>query len=109
MRERIYKGATRPAMVLGVPLRVLVPVGLPLVLVLIWGSWVYGWPVFMGTSTLMAVLFCWARAITEHDDQRLFQVWKAFRLQLLHRNRWLWKCRSYSPTRYQDAYDEWFK
>jgi type IV secretion system protein VirB3 len=114
MRERIYKGATRPAMVMGVPLRVLVPVGGALLFILMWGTWLaskkdVGWLVFFATSMLMLALGSWMRAVTAQDDQRLLQVWKWMRLQLMHRNRKLWKCRSYSPTVYRGSYDEWFR
>jgi type IV secretion system protein VirB3 len=113
MRERIYKGATRPAMVFGIPLKVLVPVDGALLFVLAWGSWLaskvgYGWMVFSSTAVVMVVLNVWMRAVTGHDDQRLLQLWKWMRLQLMHRNRGLWKCRSYSPIAFQDSYDEWF-
>lgn len=114
MRERIYKGCTRPAMLKGVPLRVAVPVGGVLVMVLIWGTWLasrwgYGWVVFTATGLLTVGLYVWASGITASDDQRLLQVWKHMRLQWLHLNRRLWKCRSYSPTVYKGANDAWFR
>ncbi|WP_157270550.1 VirB3 family type IV secretion system protein [Azohydromonas aeria] len=108
MKERIYKGATRPAMVLGVPLKVGVPVAGVGVVLSMWGGWVFGWKVFTAFAAATLMVLLWMRAVTAKDDQRLLQKWKSWRMKWLHGNRGLWKCRSYSPTVYKDSDDAWF-
>ena len=73
----IFKGATRPAMKLGVPL-------VPLV-------------------TLIALLCM--RHVTSKDDQRFRQMFVALKLRLHDRNRRFWRSRSYAPTLYGGASD----
>ncbi len=105
--EAIYKGATRPAMKLGVPLVPLVSlIGSGLLLIL-WGGVLVSW------WTALAVLSCifpallWMRFVTSKDDQRFRQMFVALKLRVHDRNQHLWRARSYAPTLYRGARDAW--
>ncbi len=106
-RESIYKGATRPAMKLGIPLVPLVVLmGLGM-LTAIWGGILLsGW---VAVATVLAVgpALAWMRFITRLDDQRFRQMFVTAKLQLHDRNRRLWRTRSYSPNLYRGARDAW--
>ena len=109
MRERIYKGATRPPMKCGVPLKVFVPVvGIGFVGSM-WGGQLFGWKVAVSIAVLCLIAIMLMRAVTKYDDQGLFRLWMWLRLQLLHRNRHIWKSRSYSPVVYRGASDDWIQ
>lgn len=105
--EAIYKGATRPAMKLGVPLVPLVVlIGLGM-LASIWGGiLVSGWVVLAVVGAIVPAL-AWMRFVTRKDDQRFRQVFVAARLRLYDRNRRFWGARSYSPNFYRGARDAW--
>lgn len=105
--EAIYKGATRPAMKLGVPLVPLVVLcGLGM-LISIWGGiFVSGWVVVIVALAIGPTLG-WMRFVTKRDDQRFRQMFVFLKLRLHDRNRRLWRARSYSPTLYRGASDAW--
>jgi type IV secretion system protein VirB3 len=105
--EAIYKGATRPAMKLGIPLVPLVVlVGLGM-LVSIWGGILLsGWVPVLVTLAI-GPAFGWMRFVTRRDDQRFRQMFVALKLRLHDRNQGLWHARSYSPTLYRGAIDAW--
>lgn len=103
--EVIYKGATRPAMKLGIPLVPLVLVLGAGFLLMLWGGLlVSGW-------IALGVLVAWVPAlismhlITAQDDQRFWQAYLAAKLRWTHRNRRFWQSRSYAPTLYRGASD----
>ena len=105
MSEPIYKGATRPAMLLGVPM-------VPLVILLgagllgvFWGAAVVGLWLSLVILAALGPTALWMRRITATDDQRLLQMGLLARLHLAQRNRRLWQARSYSPTLYRGARD----
>lgn len=107
MREAIYKGATRPALVLGVPL-------LPALLVVVLGAVPGAWLAYLHSPWWLAAMAGWVlpllvamRFVTRRDDQRVAQVVKLLPLLLRQRNRGLWRCRSYSPVTYRGASDGW--
>lgn len=105
--EVIYKGATRPAMKLGVPLVPLVALSGAGMLAALWGGTLWsGWVV---PAVLLAVApaLLWMRWVTRRDDQRLRQMALALRLRLRDRNHRLWHARSYSPTVYRGTRDAW--
>lgn len=105
--EAIYKGATRPAMKLGVPLVPLVVLLGASMLAIMWGGvLVSGW-IALGVATANGPLLLWMRFITAKDDQRLHQMFVALKLRLHDRNRHVWHARSYSPTVYRGASDAW--
>jgi type IV secretion system protein VirB3 len=107
-QEAIYKGATRPAMKLGVPLVPLVVLcGLGM-LVSIWGGiLVSGWVVLIVVIAIGPALG-WMRFVTRKDDQRFRQMFVAAKLRLHDRNRRFWHARSYAPNLYRGTRDVWF-
>jgi type IV secretion system protein VirB3 len=105
--EAIYKGATRPAMKLGVPLVPLVVLfGTGMLLVLWGGLLVSGW-VALGVLVGVVPAFGWMRWATHQDDQRFRQIFLSLRLRLHDRNGRFWQARSYSPTLFRRAHDGW--
>jgi len=105
--EAIYKGATRPAMKLGIPLVPLVVLfGLGM-LVSIWGGiLVSGWVVVLVILAIGPALG-WMRFVTRKDDQRFRQMFVALKLRLHDRNHRFWHARSYSPSLFRGASDAW--
>lgn len=105
--EAIYKGATRPAMKLGIPLVPLVVLfGLGM-LASIWGGiLVSGWAVALVILAVGPALG-WMRFVTRKDDQRFRQMFVALKLRLHDRNHRLWHARSYSPSLFCGASDAW--
>lgn len=109
LQEVIYKGATRPAMKLGVPLVPLVVLfGLGMLLSVWGGILVSGW-VVVGVVVAFAPALGWMRFVTRKDDQRFRQVFLACKLRLRDRNHHLWQARSYTPSLYRGASDAWHR
>ena len=107
LAEAIYKGATRPAMKLGIPLVPLVTLfGLGMLLIL-WGGTLLSWWVAGGVLLSIGPVLMWMRWVTKRDDQRLRQMFVATKLRFRHRNTRLWRARSYTPTLYRGARDGW--
>ncbi len=106
-REAIYKGATRPAMKLGVPLVPLVLLFGTAVLLIMWGGTLVSWWISLGTVIALVPALLWMRFITSKDDQRFRQVFIALKLRRHDHNRRLWQGRSYAPTLYRGAKDVW--
>ena len=105
--EAIYKGATRPAMKLGVPLVPLVVLTGLGMLVSVWGGILFsGWVVVTVVLAICPAL-AWMRFVTRKDDQRFRQMFVALKLRLRDRNNHLWSARSYAPTLYRGACDAW--
>ena len=105
--EAIYKGATRPAMKLGVPL---VPLVLLLgtgMLLIMWGGTLVSWWIALGVTMILIPAFVWMRLVTAKDDQRFRQIFIALKLRLHDRNRRFWHARSYAPTLYRGVRDAW--
>lgn len=109
MIETIYKGATRPPMLFGIPLKAAMPVGGMGVVFTFWGGWGLGWKVAVAVAAVTIALLLLMRAITYADDQALMRLMKALRLKLLHRNSGLWGCRSYSAIVYRGRDDAWIR
>jgi type IV secretory pathway VirB3-like protein len=101
--EDIFKGATRPPTLAGVPMVPLVILlGLSFLLI-VWGvtllsGWV-AWPIGFGTGT--AVI--WMRIVTKQDDQRLRQMFLRFKLTVPQKNRRFWRSRCYSPVAWRGS------
>ena len=105
--EAIYKGATRPAMKLGIPLAPLVVMLGSAMLLIVWGGlFLSGWFV-LGVVLAALPVLVWMRQVTGRDDQRFRQMFVATKLRLHDRNRRFWRARSYSPTLYRGARDGW--
>jgi type IV secretion system protein VirB3 len=105
--EAIYKGATRPAMKLGIPLVPLVVLFGTSMLLIMWGGALISW--WFALSVVMALVptLVWMRFVTAQDDQRFKQMFVAAKLRLHDRNRRFWRARSYAPTLYKGARDAW--
>lgn len=105
--ETIYKGATRPAMKLGIPLVPLVVLFGTGLLLILWGGLLVSWWFAVAVLATVVPALAWMRWVTHQDDQRFRQMWVAFKLWLPDRNREFWGARSYSPTLYRRARDGW--
>lgn len=106
-REAIYKGATRPAMKLGVPLAPLVVLLGMSMLLIMWGGVLVSWWIALCVVLALCPALLWMRFVTSKDDQRLRQMLIATKLRLHDRNHRFWRARSYSPTLYRGASDAW--
>ncbi len=105
--EVIYKGATRPAMKLGVPLVPLVILFGTGMLLIMWGGILVSWWIALGVVMAVLPALAWMRFVTAKDDQRFRQMFVALKLRIHDRNHRLWKSRSYAPTLYRGALDAW--
>jgi type IV secretion system protein VirB3 len=105
--EAIYKGATRPAMKLGIPLVPLVVLFGSGMLLIMWGGILLSWWVVVAVLLSFAPALLWMRFVTSRDDQRFRQIFVALKLRLHDRNRGFWHARSYAPTLYRGATDAW--
>ena len=105
--EVIYKGATRPAMKLGIPLVPLVVLFGSGMLLIMWGGILLSWWVAAGVLLSFVPVLLWMRWVTARDDQRFRQMFVALKLRLHDHNRRFWHARSYSPTLYRGARDAW--
>jgi type IV secretion system protein VirB3 len=107
--EPIFKGATRPAMKLGVPLVPLVVVFGASMLVMMWiGALVTWWVVPVVLAAIVPAL-AWMRYLTRKDDQRFRQMYLAAKRRLADRNHRLWQSRSYAPYVYRGVRDVWHR
>ena len=89
--EAIYKGATRPAMKLGIPLVPLVVLfGIGMLLIMWVGALVTWWIVPVVLVAIGPALG-WMRFVTRKDDQRFRQIFVATKLWFNDRNRRLWR------------------
>ena len=105
--EAIYKGATRPAMKLGIPLVPLVVLFGTGMLLIMWGGILVSWWIALGVVVAFVPALVWMRFITAKDDQRFRQMSVAVKLRLHDRNRRFWQARSYAPTLYRGGRDAW--
>ena len=105
--EAIYKGATRPAMKLGIPL---VPLGVRVgsgMLLIMWGGTLVSWWIALAVVVAFVPALLWMRFVTAKDDQRFRQMFVAMKLRFHDHNRRFWHARSYAPTVYRGARDAW--
>lgn len=107
MAEAIYKGATRPAMKMGIPLVPLVVLFGSGMLLILWGGTLVSWWLALAVLVAFGPALLWMRWVTSKDDQRFRQIFVALKLRLHDRNRRLWQARSYAPTLYRGARDAW--
>ena len=103
--EAIYKGATRPAMKLGIPLVPLVVLFGAGMLLIMWGGIHVSWWVALAVLVSVAPALAWMRYVTSKDDQRVRQMLVAAKPQMHDRNRRFWRARSYAPSLYRGARD----
>jgi type IV secretion system protein VirB3 len=107
--EAIYKGATRPAMKLGIPLVPLVVLFGAGMLLIMWVGPLVTWWIVPAVVAALAPALGWMRYVTRKDDQRFRQLFVAAKLSLRDRNRSLWRSRSYSPYLYRGTCDAWHR
>jgi len=107
--EAIYKGATRPAMKMGIPLVPLVVVFGTGMLLILWVGTLVTWWIAPAVLAAFAPTMAWMRFVTGKDDQRFRQMFLALRLRIHDRNRGFWRSRSYSPYLYRGARDAWHR
>jgi type IV secretion system protein VirB3 len=107
--EAIYKGATRPAMKLGIPLVPLVVLFGTGALLVMWGGALVSWWIALVVVVAIGPALLWMRFVTARDDQRFRQMFIAAKLRLHDRNRRFWHARSYAPTLYRGVRDAWYR
>lgn len=91
LRDPIFKGCTRPAMLFGVPLVPLAGIGLMVILISVWTTIFFS--IILGPIVLVM------RSIAQKDDQqfRLLSLRLLFRLFHYNHNRLFWQASVYSP------------
>lgn len=98
LKDPLFKGATRPAMIWGVPLVAFLMVGGCMLIPAIWAL-LASPPLGVAILFLMIPVFVVIRVITRHDDQRLAQYLLRVRMVLRQRNRRFWGGHAYVPVR----------
>jgi type IV secretion system protein VirB3 len=98
LRDPVFKGCTRPAMLWGVPLVPFLMVGGGMLIPGIWAL-LASPPLGVGLLFLVIPVFVAMRVITRRDDQRLAQYALRLRLVVRQRNRRFWGIHAYVPVR----------
>ncbi|MBU9681901.1 VirB3 family type IV secretion system protein [Burkholderia gladioli] len=98
LRDPVFKGCTRPAMLWGVPLVPLLMVGGGILIPAIWAL-LASPPLGVGLLFLMIPVFVAMRVVTRRDDQRLAQYALRLRMVLRQGNRPFWGMHAYTPVR----------
>ncbi|MEK6291350.1 MAG: VirB3 family type IV secretion system protein [Paraburkholderia tropica] len=98
LRDPVFKGCTRPAMLWGVPLVHFLMVGGSILIPAIWAL-LASPPVGVGIVLLLIPVFVTMRSVTRHDDQRLAQCALCVRMVFRQRNRRIWGAHAYVPVR----------
>ncbi|MEX3634552.1 type IV secretion system protein VirB3 [Paraburkholderia sp. BR14320] len=98
LKDPVFKGCTRPAMLWGVPLVPFLMVGGGMLIPAIWAL-LASPPLGVAILFLMIPVFVVMRVITRHDDQRLAQYMLRLRMVLRQRNRRFWGVHAYVPVR----------
>lgn len=102
LRDPIFKGATRPAMLCGVPLVWLLAVTGAALIVAPYLLYMIS-PMAIALELMLYLpVYLWMRATTARDDQRLRQVAMATYMRARQlKGRRLWGAISYSPLRFK--------
>lgn len=95
--DRIFKGATRPAMMLGVPIIPFILVCGLFLIATLWGTIFMGLGVGLSVLLVMAVVLAALRQITSSDDHRLNQWLMYLRGWPFRRNKAYWRAHAASP------------
>ncbi|MBL3961010.1 VirB3 family type IV secretion system protein [Burkholderia sp. KCJ3K979] len=98
LKDPVFKGCTRPAMLWGVPLVPALITGGAMLIPAIWALLVSP-PLGVGILFLMIPVFVAMRMVTRHDDQRLAQYALRLRMRFQQRNRRFWGTHAYTPVR----------
>ncbi len=107
--EAIYKGATRPAMKLGIPLVPLVVLFGTGMLLIMWVGSLMTWWIALAVVVAFVPALLWMRFVTSKDDQRFRQMFVAMKLRINDRNHRFWQSRSYAPTLFRGNRDAWHR
>ncbi|WP_144156325.1 type IV secretion system protein VirB3 [Paraburkholderia sp. BCC1885] len=100
LRDPVFKGCTRPAMLWGVPLVAFLLIGGGMLLPAIWAL-LASPPLGVGLLFLMIPVFITMRTVTKRDDQRLAQLALRLRMRILQRNLRFWGAHAYAPVRFK--------
>ncbi|NUY02466.1 type IV secretion system protein VirB3 [Paraburkholderia youngii] len=98
LKDPVFKGCTRPAMLWGVPLVPFLMVGGGMLIPAIWAL-LASPPLGVAILLLIIPVFVVMRVITRHDDQRLAQYMLRLRMVLRQGNRRFWGVHAYVPVR----------
>ena len=99
-RDVIFKGATRPATMAGVPVVPFILVVGAHILAGMWGMILLGFFVAAGIALSCVTCVLVMRYISSQDDQRLLQYMLAIRGFPAKRNLLHWGAKSYAPNKY---------
>ncbi|MFP1132624.1 VirB3 family type IV secretion system protein [Asticcacaulis sp. W401b] len=96
-RDPVFRGATRPAMFLGVPMVPAILLTGSAVLLAMLGLFVNAYVSILIVAVYLP-LYLWMRTVTRQDDQRLNQLVLRLRLRVrMQGARGFWGALSYSP------------
>ncbi|RQS69182.1 conjugal transfer protein TraD [Burkholderia sp. Bp8963] len=98
LKDPVFKGCTRPAMLWGVPLVPLLTIGGGMLIPAIWAL-LASPPLGVSMLLLMIPVFVAMRVNTRYDDQRLAQYALRIRMARRQRNRRFWGAHAYVPIR----------
>lgn len=100
-QEFIFKGATRPPMLAGVPMMPLVLLCSITLLFVFWVGNLVSFKISFLILLISIPAYMWMRMVCMQDDQRLTQMLLLARLLMKQRNRRFWQARAYSPIVYR--------
>lgn len=101
MSDRIFKGATRPAMMLGVPIVPFILVMGAFIFVAVWTFVAAGLQAALSVLVLAALCIVLLRHVTRQDDQRLNQMLLYLKSRPFRRNKVFWGAHSMSPINFK--------
>jgi type IV secretion system protein VirB3 len=107
MREAIYKGATRPAMKLGIPLVPLVVLFGTGMLLIMWGGVLLSWWIAVAVVVRSCRRCSGCASHAPRTTSASIRCSSPCKLRLHDRNRRFWHARSYAPHLYRGARDAW--
>ena len=97
LRDPLFKGCTRPAMMFGVPLTPLVIVTIIVLLISLYTT-------FLAAALLVPIVLA-MKQVTKTDDQqfRLLGLKFQFRVMNFNHNKKFWKASAYSPIAFGNS------
>lgn len=98
MSDRIFKGATRPAMMLGVPIVPCILVMGTFFILAVWSLVFFGFVVALSILAILAFVVAIMRFMTQQDDHRLNQYLMYLRSRPFRRNKGFWGAHSAAPV-----------
>ncbi|WP_373987799.1 type IV secretion system protein VirB3 [Duganella sp. BuS-21] len=102
--DPFFRGCTRPAMLLGVPLMPMLLTTASFALVGAWTAFLVSGYTLLVAGVVYVPLILGMRAVTREDDQRLHQLFLRARMRIgLSLTRRRWGAYSYSPQRYTSS------